>query len=144
MCVRPGSPNNTLCLILKVCARSKTSKSKWNFTLNNVPLSVLALIKELKAYLRSHLSLGIITSVGYFFKGRKKVWLQTKEELVQLVRKELTQGKGTLWCEAAAQTSGHQVDCSGEEDLTGDQEEEIQPKKKTKSLGEEKCVTIQI
>ena len=53
--------------------------------------------------------------------------------------------KGTLWCEAVAQTSGRQVDCSDEEDLTDDQEEEIQPKRKnkTKSLAEEKRERIQ-
>ena len=45
-------------------------------------------------------------------------------------------GQGTIWCEKV-----HQVDYSvdsGNDDLIDDQEEEIPPKKKTKSLAEEK------
>ena len=64
-----------------------------------------------------------------------KIWLQTNEELTWVVGKELSHGKGTLWCEAASHTNECRVDSSvnsGEEDLTDDQEEEIQLKKKTK------------
>ena len=35
-----------------------------NYVLQNVPLSSLASIKELKAYLRLHLNLGLVTAVG--------------------------------------------------------------------------------
>ena len=105
------------CLVVKVCSRS--TKTKRNFVLKKVPLALLGSIKQLKAYLRSHLNLGVITAAGYFYKGRK-IWLQTNEELTQLVGKELSRGKGTLWCEAASQDSGHRVDCSGEEDLSDD------------------------
>ena len=60
-------------------------------------LSLLTSIRELKAYLRSHLNLGVVTSVGYFYKGRKKIWLQTNEELTQLMKKDLSREKGTIW-----------------------------------------------
>ena len=69
------------------------------------------------------------------------------EELTQLVGKELSRGKGTLWCEVASHTNECRVDScvnSGEEDLTDDQEEEIQlKKKKTTSLAEEKHERVQ-
>ena len=121
--------------------RAQSTKNECSFVLQNVPLSSIASIKELKAYLRLHLNLGVVTAVRYFYKGRKKIWLQTNEELTQLVGKKLSHGKGTLWCEAASHANEHTVDFSvnsGEEDLTDDQGEEIQPKKKTKSLANEK------
>ena len=49
-----------------------------------------------------------------------------------MVGKELSRGKGTLWCEAVSHTNEGWVDSSvisGEEDLTDNQEEEIQLKK---------------
>ena len=61
--------------------------------------------------------------------------MKMNEELAQLVGKELFSGERyTLWCETASQTSSHPVGCSGENDLTAVQEEEIQLKKKTKLL----------
>ena len=63
-----------------------------------------------------------------------------------MVEKELSHGKGTLWCEAASHTNECRVDSSansGEEDLTDGQEEEIQLKKKTKSLAKKKRERVQ-
>ena len=63
-CNRAGSPPSDRISrhVVKVCARS--TKNELNLVLQNVPLSSLASIKELKAYLRSHLNLGVVTAVG--------------------------------------------------------------------------------
>ena len=97
VCHRSGSPissDRIPCPVVKVCAQS--SKNECNFVLQNVPLSLLVSINELKTYLQSHLSLGVVMAVGYFYKGRKKIWLQRNQELTQLVEKELSCGKGAL------------------------------------------------
>lgn len=44
------------------------------------------------------------------YKGRKKIWLQTNEELAQLVGKELSHGKAHF---DVTHTNDHWVDCSG-------------------------------
>ena len=51
-------------------------------------------------------------------------------------RKGIVLWEGRTWCETASCINEHQVDYSGDENLTDDQEKEIQPKKKI-SLAEE-------
>ena len=144
---RPPSPVIES-LVVKVYSRS--SKKECNFVLRDVPqLSVMSL-KELKSYLVSNLRLDVITAMGYFFKGKKKIWIQTDEELRKLVETELSRGKSMLWCETADaapkryRAASIDKENSDEEELTNDEEVTCtQPRKRKKSLAEEKRERVQ-
>ena len=132
-------------------AHSSKIDHECNFVLHNIPWVSVSSLKELKCFLSSSLRLDVITAVGYFFRGKMKVCLQTDEELSNQLETELCKGNNMLWCEAAersAATNKHGAPCNesenlDEEELVTNGGEDAWPKKKTKSLAEEKCKRVQ-
>ena len=84
------------------CRRDKIER---NFLLLEVDVDDIQTIKDLKFYLVHNLPIREIGSVGYFIKGRKKVWFHTDSELQRLIAGTLIKGKGSLWCDGTMQSA---------------------------------------
>ena len=90
----------------------------------------------------------VIRDVGYYIRGRRKVWFTSNEDLNSYITGTLIKGKGSLWCKALALPSGpdtHRMQPNNESDMDNSESELsfCESKQKKKTASEEKRSHIQ-
>ena len=132
-------------LIVKVLQRGLAHTK--NVLLQSVPIKRISSVSLLKEYLKKELEVSVIRDVGYYIRGRRKVWFTSDEDLNSYITGTLIKGKGSLWCEALpSDPDKHQIQ-PNDESYIDDSESELsfcEPKqKKKKNASEEKRSRIQ-
>ena len=97
----------------------------------------------LKEYLKKELEVPVIRDVGYYIRGRRKVWFTSDEDLNSYITGTLIKGKSSLWCEALpSDPDTYRMQPNDESDMD-DSESELsfcEPKQKKKTASGEQVI----
>ena len=100
----------------------------------------------LKENLKKEIEVPIIRDVGYYIRGRRKVWFTSDEDLNSYITGTLIKGKSSLWCKALPSgPDTHRMQPNNESDMDNLESELsfCEPKQKKKTASEEKRSRIQ-